>query len=184
MEYRQLMQISHLRGKLHEEEIKFLNRMQNFMGTPLYLYGSLFRFDYLYDKSDLDLFMTTSHFHTAVTKLTQFLGIDYSQVKYVKIEDKRRNRAMYGYKVKYHYESENHSKTMEIYIHNKIDKEFLRDTHYRHMQVNQILIFCLFLLKYCHAYFFLPTSVLSYLKRHLFNLDMEQDSSITYLGEL
>jgi predicted nucleotidyltransferase len=195
MEYKKVLKVERIRKKLHEEEITFLNKMQNYLTTPIYLYGSLFRFDYFPYKSDLDVYLFSNNSQKLVKKLVHYLNIHLSSVKYVYINNKITGRNIKGFKINYSHSFDKIGKStffhraktnkcFEVFIYDKKDKEYMIEEHHKQIRTNTVFLFIMYIAKMLNNYFYFSKKILSEIKSYLFNIDQMKDADIKYLGQL
>jgi predicted nucleotidyltransferase len=112
-------------------EKTFFNKMSNYIGEPIYFFGSIQRCDYFPGLSDIDIDIFTFDEKTTLIKLQNFLDMDKSNFKkfVYKIDknDNKGNDLVIGYKTKY-VDTEN-SLTVEISVFNEKYKESILTEH-------------------------------------------------------
>jgi hypothetical protein len=122
----------------------FLDKLKDYLDTPLYYYGSVQREDYVAGQSDIDVAIFTDNENSIISKMCHFLHVKRKEFK--KIIIRRSGNIVYGYKIKYKTETVNDNGTLivcEFAIYNTNFKLVLMD-HYN--KINNVPIFILFLL--------------------------------------
>ena len=123
---------------------RFLDKLGNYLDTPLYYYGSIQRKDYVAGQSDIDVSIFTDNEHSIISKMCQFLHVKRKEFKTIII--KNSGQIVYGHKIKYQTESKNDKGepiVCEFAIYNTIFKTILME-HYN--KINNVPLFILFLL--------------------------------------
>lgn len=89
------------KNNMPENAQKFFTRLQNYLDTTIYYYGSIQRFDYISDCSDIDAAIFTENFDSTILKLQNFLNEKRSSFKKFVLRLECCNKVAYGYKIKY-----------------------------------------------------------------------------------
>ena len=133
-------------------EKTFFNKMSNYIGEPIYFFGSIQRCDYFPGLSDIDIDIFTFDEKTTLIKLQKFLDIDQSDFKkFVYKIDKKVNKGndvVVGYKTKY-IDTEN-SLTVEISVFNENYKEVILNEHKSKFNLTLYITLILIFLKVLH----------------------------------
>ena len=114
---------------LTPEEKSFFQRMQNYLHTKVYFYGSVNRQDYFRGKSDIDVDIFTRNMESTLSRLQHFLNVSSTQFRktYRLLDSKH----IAGYKV--YYVSTNALDepqfSVEISIFQEKDKEYVLKEH-------------------------------------------------------
>lgn len=87
------------RNPLTSAQSSFLHRLQNFLDTPIYFFGSIQRFDYIPGYSDIDALVFTDNFSEMKYKLTSFFGKQSTDFK--RIVKHMGNHLFVGHKIFY-----------------------------------------------------------------------------------
>ena len=86
----------------------FFVKLQNYLDTELIFFGSIKRFDYFKNASDIDIAIISDNTNGLLAKLKNYLNIDNFSIKKIyqqyTVKD---NNLVSGYKVKYEDESNN-----------------------------------------------------------------------------
>jgi hypothetical protein len=114
------------KNKLSPFAEDFFNRMRNYLDTKLYFYGSIQRYDYFPESSDIDVDIFSSNEKSTITKLQNFLGVDRNEFKKIIYRLQKTNKVVHGYKIKYDDEENDFSCELSIYNEN-IKEEILKE---------------------------------------------------------
>ena len=82
-------------------EKTFFNKMSNYIGEPIYFFGSIQRCDYFPGLSDIDIDIFTFDEKTTLIKLQKFLNMESSDFKKFVYKMDKTNQIITGYKTKY-----------------------------------------------------------------------------------
>jgi predicted nucleotidyltransferase len=108
-------------------EQQFFTKMRNYLGVPIYFYGSIQRDDYFKGRSDIDVVIFTENESSMVKQLQAFLNIDLYKLKKIIHKPHFSDRVAFGYKIKY--KDENHNFAVEISIFDKKYKTLVLKDH-------------------------------------------------------
>jgi len=200
MEYTEIVRIPRIKNKLLEPEKQFLYELNNFMGVPIYLYGSILRGDYFSTKSDIDVAIFANDVLSAVNKLSIFLGINKSKIKVFKFESSHKDSCKkiktVGYKTNYilhiEYTPEWHEqffqrktfKRFEISIYDLKDKSNVLNANIKHLNLSFSCSLKLFFIKLLYYYFYLHVDYYKKMKEHIMNNCNNYDNKITIFSTL
>jgi len=189
MEYKEFLK-SPLKNKLFGVEKKFLYELNNYLGIPIYLYGSILRSDYFPDKSDIDVAIFANDLSTVLNKLVVFLGVNKSKIKVFKLETNKQNNIIYGYKTNYIlntpckiFFSETY-KRFEISVYNINDKKDLLKYNIKQLNPSLLTAIQLFIIKYLYYYMYLNNKYYKRIKEHIFNSLKDYNNKITIIASL
>ena len=139
-------EIENTRNKLPNDIKQFFYKLSNYLDTELYFYGSVQRYDYLPENSDIDVGIFTENVHSTIAKLQHYLHIERKAFKkFVLIHN---GILMEGYKIKYNNESLN--LTAEFAVYNKKDEEIRKNQLWRYNNLPFYLSISLYILKVLH----------------------------------
>ena len=146
----------------------FFKRLENYLDTDLYFYGSVNRTDYVHGKSDIDVAIFTDNEYSAMNKLQHFLHV--MRNAFAKVVWKINGEMMYGYKIKC---DKYIDINCEIAVYNNDFKETILKEIKQYNSVPFHISILVFMLKTIHYTFPLISSK-TYLKckRYLFNVLM------------
>lgn len=147
----------------------FFIRLQQYLDTDLYFYGSSVRADYQVGKSDIDVAVFTDNESSTMAKLQVFLRVSRSDFEKVvwKVHD---DTIVYGFKIKCEHVPHHVKEPLncEIAIYNNNFKDILIKDFYPN--IPYIITLILIVLKTFHYTIpLLPKSVYTVVKRFLFN---------------
>jgi len=108
-----------IREDLPDNVKKLVNKINNYLDTEIYFYGSVLRSDYISGKSDIDTVIFTDNEYSTISKLQHVLHVKNSEFK--KVIWKLNGDNIYGYKIKLqHFKPD-----VEIAIYNNNFKDVL-----------------------------------------------------------
>ena len=87
-----------IRDDFPEDVKQFFKRLENYLDTDLYFYGSVNRSDYVHGKSDIDVVIFTDNEYSMMAKLQHFLHVKRNA--FDKVVWKLYGKMIYGYKIK------------------------------------------------------------------------------------
>jgi hypothetical protein len=157
---------------------QFFNKLQNYLDTDLYFYGSVNRPDYIPNKSDIDVAIFTDNEKSVMVKIQHFLHLKNNS--FDKVVWKLRGKMIYGYKIKCEkYVNIN----CEIAVYNNDFKEILLDDMKSANKLPQYIAFLLFILKTLHYTFpIISSKTYAEYKRYLFNdIMLQKKDTVFYL---
>ena len=168
-------------------EKTFFNKMSNYIGEPIYFFGSIQRSDYFPGLSDIDIDIFTFDEKTTLIKLQKFLDMDQSDFKkFVYKIDKKGNKVnevVIGYKTKY-IDTEN-SLTVEISVFNEKYKESILTEHKSKFNLPFYITWVLMFLKVLHYNLgILPIYYYSFIKKIITNKFYDDNKSEFVVVEL
>lgn len=149
----------------------FFDKIRIYLDTPLYYYGSVQRYDYFPNASDIDVCIFTDHFKSTILKMQQFLNNNSSDFK--KTIYHLNNRIIKGYKVIYT-EPENHL-FIEFTIYNECDKKYILEEHKKKIDLPIFISIILVILKFFYYQIpIIPKQMYIYFKQFLMNTCMNK----------
>ena len=91
-----------IKDRLGEYKYNFFNSLQNYLETELYFYGSIKRFDYISNSSDIDIIVITDNVKSMLSKIQTYLNVSKDKTQKIfqqySVYDKE---VITGYKIKY-----------------------------------------------------------------------------------
>jgi len=168
------------KNKLPENIQKFMNKLKKYIDIPIYYYGSVQRYDYFLNKSDIDICLFTDNLQTLINQLHHFLHL--KKEKFKKIFWKYDNKLISGYKT--FYVNEKLNLKLEISIYNKkYKKSVLKDINYPINNLPFYIIIMLIILKIlAYNLNLLPYPIYRTCKNNLLNYILNKlDSNYTIL---
>lgn len=127
---------------------RFLDKLSDYLDTPLYYYGSIQRKDYVAGQSDIDVSIFTDNEHSVIAKMCHYLRVKRKEFKTIII--KNSGKIVYGYKIKYQTESVNDKGepiVCEFAIYNTIFKTTLMEFYHKINNVPLFILVLLYILK-------------------------------------
>jgi predicted nucleotidyltransferase len=79
---------------------QYFIKLKNYLDTELYFYGSVIRYDYVKNRSDIDLCIFTDNEQSILNKLKFYLHIQSKDLKKVIKKYEHNKLIVYGYKIK------------------------------------------------------------------------------------
>jgi hypothetical protein len=159
------------RNPLPEHVKLFFKRLNDYLETTLTYYGSVQRYDYFSEHSDVDVAIFAHDENSIILKLQHFLHIKRSDFRRFEWEIKKANINGYGYKLKY---INNEKKiNAEFVIYNEKYKDLILS---KHKVINNLPIYTvimLYILKiFYYTYPILSKSFFFKTKKILFDKTM------------
>ena len=164
-------------------EKTFFNKMSNYIGEPIYFFGSIQRVDYFPGLSDIDIDIFTFDEKTTIIKLQKFLNMESSDFKKFVYKMDKTNQIITGYKTKY-IDIEN-SLTVEISVFNEKYKETILTEHKSKFDLPFYITWILIFLKVLHYNLgILPIYYYSLIKKTITNKFYDDNKSEFVVVEL
>jgi len=166
-----------IRDDLPKDVKDFFKRLENYLDTDLYFYGSVNRPDYVHNKSDIDIAIFTDNEYSTITKLQHFLHVKRNA--FDKVVWKLEGKMIYGYKIK----CEKYIDIKcEIAIYNNTYKDILLPEIKQYNSVPPLVACLLFILKTLHYTFpIISQQTYATYKRYIFNEIMLQKRDTVFL---
>jgi len=166
-----------IRDDLPKDVKEFFKRLENYLDTDLYFYGSVNRPDYVHNKSDIDIAIFTDNEYSTIAKLQHFLHVKRNA--FDKIIWKLDGKMVYGYKIK----CEKYIDIKcEIAIYNNDFKDILIKEISQYNSVPTHVAFLLFILKTLYYTFpIISQQTYASYKRYIFNEIMLQKKNTVFL---
>lgn len=164
-----------IRNDLPQKTKDFFKKMENYLDTELFFYGSVTRSDYIPGKSDIDIAVFTDNENSIISKLQHFLHV--KRTDFDKVIWKLDGNMIYGYKLKIL------ETNTEIAIYNNDFKEQLMEELNKPIINKTILTTTLLLLLKLFYYQLplLPTDFYLRWKRYILNDMMGKKESVFHL---
>lgn len=122
-----------------------VNKINNYLDTQIYFYGSVLRKDYIPGKSDIDMAIFTDNEYSTISKLQHILHVKRDEFK--KVIWKLNENDIYGYKIKL----PNFEPEVEIAIYNDEFKNVLMEEFLAPIKKAPLLVvICLYILKFIY----------------------------------
>lgn len=162
-----------IKYKLSTKKIEFLQNMQEYLDTSLYFFGSIQRFDYIDNVSDIDICIFTDNMDSTILSLQQYLNVDKKNIKRFYIKSKN-TQIKNGYKVFY----KNSFIKLEISIYDNKYKEDILEELISIIYIPYFYSIILLILKYIHIVFPIPYK---FLKDTLINLYKKEPNTYFFI---
>jgi predicted nucleotidyltransferase len=164
-------------SKLTNNEQKFFHKLEDYLDTKLFFFGSILRNDYIKNKSDIDVCIFSENESSTKMKLLHFLHAPKNAI--IKVVWKFNDIIIYGYKINC---KEYVDINCEICIYNTIYKKTILNEMYLPLTYNPYML-QLFLtpLKYFHYQIpIIPLSLYSRIKRLILNEVMGKKETVFF----
>ena len=140
-----------IKNKITEYQYDFLQKMEQYIGKELIFFGSVTRYDFIINKSDIDISILTDNVDATLKRLQHFLHIKNSKIrKSIQKFHGYSDNLIYGYKI--NYDDKVNNLYLEIIINNEKDKnviiEFIKDNN----NIPFYITFILYILKIMYHY--------------------------------
>jgi predicted nucleotidyltransferase len=91
-----------IKDRLGDYKYNFFTNLQNYIDTELYFYGSIKRFDFFRNASDIDIIVITDNVSSMLSKIKNYLNIDKNKVQKIYQQHTVYDKGIItGYKLKY-----------------------------------------------------------------------------------
>ena len=142
--------MEYTRNKLPEKIQRFFNKFSKYIDSKIYFYGSIQRYDYLMNHSDIDICVFTDNTQTMIHKIQHFLHLQKNTFKKVMWIPQPSNTIVYGYKTIYI--NNDPFIKIEITIYNEKYKNNILETHKIKIDLPYYAVCCLIILKILYYY--------------------------------
>jgi hypothetical protein len=136
------------KNKLSSYEKDFFYKLKNYIGKPIYFYGSIQRDDYFPQLSDIDIDIFSDNINSTLTLLQNFLSISKNEFKKSLYKMDKTNTVIPGYKNKYI--DEENKLTVEISVYDEKYKEEILMEHCGKFNLPLYITIVLVFLKILH----------------------------------
>lgn len=153
-------------NKMTESQIEFIQKLKANVSQDLHIYGSITRFDYIPQKSDIDLDIFSENIPSTISTLCAILDIPKEKIKSIIL--KLNEIVVKGHKLSYKNPIDNSA--FEISIYNSKDKLLILDDHKTDDRMPFYIVGILFVIKFLYYIVgILPNSVYKRCKQFLMN---------------
>ena len=91
-----------IKERLGEYKYNFFTNLQNYLETELYFFGSIKRFDYISNSSDIDIIVITDNVKSMLSKIQSYLNVNKDNTQKIFQQYNANDRGIItGYKIKY-----------------------------------------------------------------------------------
>jgi len=168
------------KNKLSSFAENFFNKMRNYLDTKLYFYGSIQRYDYFPESSDIDVDIFTDNEHSTLIKLQNLLGVDRSEFKKIIYRLQKTNKVVRGHKIKY--EDKENDFTCEFSIYNQNIKEEILKEHISKTNFPYYITALLVFLKTLYYKIeIMPTFLYFYFKNLILNIAIREGKPTDFI---
>jgi len=133
------------KNKLNEYEKDFFDNLKNYIGKPIYFYGSIQRNDYIKNSSDIDIDIFTDNEDSTLQMLQNFLNLNKNDFKKIYYKTDKKHSVINGYKTKY-----NDGIDVEISVYNEKYKDEILRMHQELINLPFYISWILIVLKFLH----------------------------------
>ena len=136
------------KNKLSPFEKVFFQKLSEYLGEPIYFYGSIQRDDYFPQLSDIDIDIFSYNEKDTILKVQNYLDLEKSDIKKFVYKIDKTNVLVTGYKTRY--KDEKHKLSLEIAVYNEIFKDAILTEHKSKFTMPYHIIVMLIFLKILH----------------------------------
>jgi predicted nucleotidyltransferase len=91
-----------IKDRLGEYKYNYFTNLQNYLETELYFYGSIKRFDYISNSSDIDIIVITDNVKSMLSKIQTYLNVSKDKTQKIFQQHSVYDKGVVtGYKIKY-----------------------------------------------------------------------------------
>ena len=151
---------------------QFFNKLKNYLDTKLYYFGSIQRYDYFPNSSDIDIDIFTDNESRTIAQMQNFLNIEKINIKKFVYKFNNNSNTKYklisGYKIKY--SEPKNSLFTEFSIYNEKYKEDVLSEHTRKNILPCYVTFFMVIIKYLYYEFnIMPRMIYKFFKNFFMN---------------
>jgi len=170
------MDMETTRNEMPDNAKIFFIKLKNYLDTKLYYYGSIQRYDYFPEFSDIDVAIFCENIESTILKLQNFLNLPRNKFQKFVHRIPRTGKIVYGWKVKY---VDNNKKfTMELAIYDETIKEEVLTEKRSKNNIPDYVCILLYILKVLYyKWRILPFNIFVYLKKICLNYLVEGKDS-------
>lgn len=137
--------MEYTKNNLSPEIKTFFKKLSNYIGEKVYFYGSVQRFDYFPEHSDIDVHVFSDNIHELINRLRHYLHLKNKYIKKIMIYLSESKYMVYGYKIIYRSNDLKLKTEITVYS-NKYKKVVLKDDN-AVINIPSYIVFVLFILK-------------------------------------
>jgi hypothetical protein len=158
-----------IKNKMPMHKRHFFTNLEKYLDEPLYYFGSIQRYDYSPDNSDIDAILFTNNADSSISALQNWFQISKNEFKRIVNFLPTSKRIVHGHKLTYKNEKQNIS--TDILIYNKKDAELVKKDCLSKIDVPFYITTLLVILKTLYYKIgVMPKSVYYYLKRMIMDI--------------
>ena len=164
-----------IKNKMPMHQRQFFTNLEKYLDAPLYYFGSIQRYDYSPDNSDVDAILFTNNESSSISQLQNWFQVSKNDFKRVAHFLPSLKRIVYGYKLKY----KTPNTSADLLIYNKTDEEIIKRDDKRKIDMPLFIVTIMVILKTLyHQVGILPKHWYEYLKRTLMDI---MDDGVNFL---
>jgi hypothetical protein len=168
------------KNKLSPFAEDFFNKMRNYLDNKLYFYGSIQRYDYFPESSDIDVDIFTDNENSTIIKIQNLLGVERNEFKKIIYRLQKTNKVVHGHKIKY--EDEENDFTCELSIYNENIKEEILKEHVSKTNFPYYITALLVILKTLYYKIeIMPTFLYFYFKNLILNMAIREGKPTDFI---
>jgi predicted nucleotidyltransferase len=157
-----------IKDRLGDYKYNFFKKLQNYLDTELIFYGSIKRYDYFENSSDVDITIITENVKSLLFKVQQYLHVEKNQTQKIFQQHSIDHKGMItGYKIKYSNQEENIYFDLLIY-----DEKFRKEIMQNINDINNLPLYMVIILHILKIFHYtlrlIPDSLYLYLKNCIF----------------
>ena len=137
-----------IKHKLPINKKIFFTNLENYLGTPLYFFGSVRRRDYSPNNSDIDAIIFTNNEASSISQLQNWFHVSKNDFKKIVNFLPKSKRMVHGYKLIYTNKKQNISS--DILIYNTKDEEIIRNDDQTRTDMPFYILTIMVILKFLH----------------------------------
>lgn len=162
-----------IKYKLRDYDYYFLRKLQDYIDSELYFYGSVARRDYFPGKSDIDIIIITDNVNSIVKKLQNYLKVENCAIEKTINYMHEINSMTYAYKI--NYEDLENELSLELFVYDERYRESLINDINKKNNIPFYVVTILYVLKILSYYVkIIPSDLYKYLKNSINNLYLRQ----------
>ena len=151
---------------------EFFYNLSEYLDTKMLYFGSVQRYDYFPNSSDIDVDIFTDNESSTILKLQNFLGVERHKFKKFVYKLHKTQKIVYGYKVKYEDPSNNFFTEISIY-NEKYKNDVLLEHNSKAILPFHVTCFLIILKFFYYKLQILPEETYSYFKKIIMNYMVE-----------
>jgi len=153
-----------IKHKISEKNYYFLKKIQDYIDCEFIFFGSITRFDFLKNYSDIDIAIISDNIENTIVKIRQILDIPKIRKIYQKLP--RTSSLVHGYKV--NYDDIDNNLSLEIVLYDKKYKPLIMNNVNNNNNIPFYITYVLYILKLLYYKFnILSDDTLKYFKNIL-----------------
>jgi len=159
-----------IKDRLGDYKYNFFTTLQNYIDSELLFFGSIKRFDFFPNSSDIDIIIITDNVDETIKRVRDYLQLNKTEIK--KIYQRFSNnsvRLITGYKIKY--TDPSNDCTFDLLIYDEKYREVVTQNINDINDIAVYMVIILYIVKYAYYRLSLMTnSMYLYLKNSLFHM--------------